>query len=193
MITNEQKIIIYLLENKVQDHNILQISKKLKIEYKNLYQSIKRLEKKGTLQLKPFGRSLKVLLQDKISPEIYEAEYHRKKEFLKNKDLKVLTETFERGLKTKLYMLILFGSHVKKTSTKHSDIDLCFIVPDESTKTEQTIFNISSTIPLKLHVNIFKESEFLNMKYSKIPTVGTEILKHNIILQGIENYYNLIQ
>ena len=69
-----------------------------------------------------------------------------------------------------------------------------FIVPDAAEeKMEKEIHNIASTLPLKLHVNVFKESEFKAMKNSKETTVGSEAIENNIILHGIELYYEIIQ
>ena len=97
-------------------------------------------------------------------------------------------------MSTKLFILLVFGSYSKKTHTKHSDIDLMFIVPDaEEGKMEKEIYNIASTLPLKLHLNIFKESEFKAMKNSKETTVGSEAIENNIILHGIESYYEMVQ
>ena len=97
-------------------------------------------------------------------------------------------------MKSKFYVMLLFGSYAKGTRTKRSDIDLLFIVPDEREETyERDIQNIASMIPLKVHVNIFKEKDFLAMKNSKEHTVGSEAIKRNIILHGIDVYYGLIQ
>ncbi len=89
--------------------------------------------------------------------------------------------------------MLLFGSYAKKTQSKESDIDLMFIAPDSDEKFESKIRNIARIIPLKLHINVFKESEFKAMKNSKILTVGQEVINSNIILYGIENYYELIK
>ena len=69
-----------------------------------------------------------------------------------------------------------------------------FIVTDEAEGSmEKEIQNIASTLPLKLHVNIFKETDFKAMENSKETTVGSEAIKNNIILHGIEAYYELLQ
>ena len=88
----------------------------------------------------------------------------------------------------------MFGSYAKKTQTKHSDIDLLFIVPDsEEERMEKEIQTITRLLPLNLHTNIFTETDFKHMKNSKEITVGSEAMKNNIILHGIETYYEMIQ
>lgn len=145
------------------------------------------------IELRPLGRSHRVLMHNKINPLLFEAEHQRRTDLLKNKNIAVLHDSF-RELHSTLYVLLVFGSYANKTQTKHSDIDLLFTVSDESEeRMEREIQGIARTIPLKLHINIFKESDFRAMKHSKKITVGTEAIRNNVILHGIEAYYELIQ
>ena len=192
MINKEKDIIKVLLENKTKELNISNIAEIIKLDYKTVHNIIQRLNQKKIIELKSFGKSCKIELINQFHPIIFEAEYARREEILRNKNLNLILDYF-KGLQTKLYILLLFGSYAKKTQTKESDIDLLFIVPDNDEKFESKIINISRTIPLKLHINIFKESEFIAMKNSKKITVGQEAINNNIILYGIENYYEIIK
>lgn len=186
-------VISYLLKNKGKDANIRQIAMGLKIDYKNAHNIVKRLWKKDILELKTFGKSLKVTLIDKNDPLILAAEHSRREDLLKDKTFKVVLDNFTRNMKSKFYVLLLFGSHAKGTSTKHSDIDLFFIVPNGlADKYEAEIQSIASLLPFQLHLNIFEEKDFLAMKDSKQFTVGSEAIKNNILLHGIESYYEMI-
>jgi len=186
-------IIKVLLENRDKELNILTISKLAKKDYKNTYDVIKRLEKKEILKIGQFGKSNKIQLINQVHPLLFETEYERRNELLKNKDFRVMLNYF-RNMHSKLYILLLFGSYAKKTNIKHSDIDLLFIVPDLSEEQmKKEIHSIANTIPLKLHINVFKEADFKAMKNSREITAGSEAMKHNIILHGIEAYYELIK
>lgn len=192
-MNNKNLLIIKHLLTHKEALNIHQISQNINMDYKNTYTIVKRLQKKGLLLLKTFGKAHQVLLQPTPHPLIYEAEYVRKQDSLKNKNLHVLLNFFLRGLQNKFYILLLFGSYAKGKQTKHSDIDLMFIVPDTDAEDfEKNISNITALIPLKLHTHIFPQKEFLAMKNSKELTVGSEAIKNNIILHGIELYYELI-
>ncbi|MBI2137231.1 nucleotidyltransferase domain-containing protein [Candidatus Woesearchaeota archaeon] len=188
----EVEVVRLLIENKEKELSINQIAKLLKKDYKNAHNIVSRLSKMLLLKLQPFGSSHRVTLVGKINPLIFEAEYFRRSELLKNKDIAVMHDSF-KGIHSKLYVLLVFGSYAKKTQTKRSDIDLMFIVPDaEEEKLEREIQNIASTLPLRIHINIFREYDFNAMKNSKEITVGSEAIKHNVILHGIESYYELI-
>ncbi len=191
---NQDSIIVkVLLERKDKELSIADLSKLTKKDYKTTHTIVKRLEKNKLLTLQQFGKSYKVILNSVAQPLIFEAEYARREEILQDKNLRVMLDYFKKGLKTSLYILLIFGSYAKKTQTKHSDIDLFFIAPDADKDFEKKVLNTAQLIPLKLHVNVFSESEFIAMKKSREHTVGSEVIKNNIILYGIESYYELLQ
>jgi len=193
MRNKDAVIIRYLIENKNEELNILKISKKLKMDYKNIYFIIKRLEKESLVKLESFGQSSRVKLILQIHPLIFEAEYNRRKELLKDKNLAVMLNDFKNKLKSKYYVLLIFGSYAKKTQTKNSDIDLMFIVPDGKEELfEKDVYKVVRSLPLSIHHLVFSEKEFLNMINSRESNVGQEALKNNIILYGIETYYEMI-
>ena len=186
----ETSIIKALIENK-GDMNISRVAKIAGKDYKTAHTIVKRIEKAGILKIRNFGKSAKIELINSPNPLIFQAEYERREELLKNKNIRVMLESFLSGLKTRLFILLLFGSHAKKTAKKDSDIDLLFIVPGDTE--DKKINSIADTIPLDLHINVFSESEFIEMKNSKKITVGSEAIEKNIILHGIETYYELIK
>ncbi len=193
MKSKEVDVIKLLTENREKELSINQIAKLLKKDYKNAHNIVSRLSKMQVVKLQQFGRSYRVILPNQPHPLLLEAEYLRRKELLKNKDIAVMYDSF-MGLHSKLYILLVFGSYAKKTQTKHSDIDLMFIVPDAAEeKMEKEIQNIAHTLPLKMHINMFNESDFRAMKNSKEVTVGSEAIKKNIILHGAEAYYEMMQ
>ena len=194
MKRKDEAIIRYILENKSEELNILKVSKAIKMDYKNVYLIIKRLEKELLVRLETFGQSSRIKLISQIHPLIFEAEYNRKNEILKNKNLAVMLQELKKAIKSKYYILFLFGSYAKKTQTKNSDIDLMFIVPDGKEEiVEKEVHRAADLLPLPLHCLVFSEKQFLSMINAKEPNVGQEALKNNIILSGVETYYELIQ
>src|SRR3989344_2338833 len=182
----------YIIEQKNEELNILKISKGLKMDYKNTYSIIKRLEKESVIKLETFGHSSRIKLISLMHPLIFEAEYSRRKELLKDKNIAVILSEFKENLKSKCYILLVFGSYAKKTQTKNSDIDLMFIAPDENSF-EKDINQVARSLPLPIHYLVFSEKQFLEMINAKKSNVGQEALKNNIILYGIETYYEMIK
>ena len=183
------KIIKWLLENK-KKASIKTLATAIKIDYKNTYEAVKKLTEKKILRTEKFGNTSEVSLVYALSPLLYEAEQIRKQNLSKNFTL--VKDYFIKGLDTKLYVMLLFGSHARGTNTKNSDIDLLFIIPNGSS-IERDILRVILTIPLDLHPTIITEKDFLLMKDSKQKTIVSEAIENNIILYGIEAYYEMLQ
>ncbi|MBI4439850.1 nucleotidyltransferase domain-containing protein [Candidatus Woesearchaeota archaeon] len=193
MRSKESSVIKFLIEHKNEELNILKISKALKMDYKNTYSIIKRLEKASLVKIETFGQSSRVNLNEIAYPPVFEAEFERRKELLKDRNIAVMASNFRRGIKSKLYILLLFGSYAKKTQTKGSDIDLMFICADGLENAfEKEVSRIARSMPLPLHALVFSESQFIGMINAKEPNVGQEALKNNVILYGIEPYYEMV-
>lgn len=189
----ESTIIKFLIEHKNEELNILNISKAMRMDYKNVHSIIKRLEKLSLVKIETFGQSSRVKLNGLIHPILFEAEFERRKEILKDKNIAVMFNSFKRAIKSKLYVLLLFGSYAKKTQTKNSDIDLMFICPDNLQEVfEKDVNRVSRSMPLPLHPLVFSESQFTEMIDAKESNVGQEALKNNVILYGMESYYKMI-
>ncbi|MEK6846409.1 MAG: nucleotidyltransferase domain-containing protein, partial [Nanoarchaeota archaeon] len=125
----------------------------------------------------------------KLSSKILEVEELRKKELFKNKNIKLIYKRIKEA-KSPFYTLILFGSFANKTNTKRSDIDLCLITDNpEVTKEVQVVLSIT---PLDAHLVEFTSAQFISMLKSKGFNVGNEIVKNNVILYGIESFYEMI-
>ena len=193
MRSKEPTIIKFLVEHKNEELNIRNISEALKMDYKNVYSIIKRLEKILLVKIETFGQSSRVKLNAIAHPLVFEAEFERRKEILKDKNLAVMLSNFKRAIKSKLYVLLLFGSYAKKTHTKSSDIDLMFICADGLEDAfEKDVNRVVSSMPLPLHPLVFSESQFIGMINAKESNVGQEALKNNVILYGMETYYEMI-
>lgn len=187
-------IIRFLLENDDKELNILMIAKSVRMNYKNVFDIVKRLEREKLVTLKKFGSSNKVTVNKIIHPLVFEAEYARRKDILRNKNILVMLNQIKKDMKSALFVLLLFGSYAKRTQTKSSDIDIMFIVPDGvEEKFEKRVYQTAKLIPLPIHHMTFSESQFLDMMNSKEFNVGKEAVKNNVILYGIENYYELIK
>ncbi len=194
MRNKEPTIIKFLIEHKNEELNIRSISKALKMDYKNIHSIIKRLETASLVRIEVFGQSNRVSLKSIVHPLIFEAEFKRRKDSLKNKNLAVMLSSFKRGIKSKLYVLLLFGSYAKRTQTKNSDIDLMFMCVDGfEDALEKEVNRIAHSIPLPLHPLVFSESQFVEMINARESNVGKEALKNNVVLSGIEQYYEMIE
>lgn len=182
----EQKIIISFIENS-EEKTIRGLSKRIKADYKITHLAVKSLSEKGILHTKTMGKSIICSLNKSYyGLEIYSAEEERRNRILRISDLKQLYKEIFSKIGTSFFILLLFGSYAKGKHTKHSDIDLMCISNEKMI--EEKLSNILSLLPLKTHLLVFSEEEFLRMKDTKKPNVVQEAIQNNIILYGIESY-----
>ena len=184
----KQKILRFLIENKEKAFSMYELSKILKMDYKLLYINIKKLEKEESIEVENLKSQKRCSFNDRFNDDVFTVENERRNDLLKKKEFKAIYDKL-KGI-SKQFILLLFGSHVKRTVTKNSDIDLLLISNSEDAKLIEEKLEI---LPLKIHLTPMTYESFINMLKTKEQTVVSEALKKNIILSGIEDYYRLIK
>lgn len=188
MINNELEIVIALIEKNNERITINRLSEELNIDYKNVYNIVKRLERDNLIFLEKIGRGYQCILNKKVHPTIFEAEYQRRKKFLKQSNFRVIYKKLKN-----LYfpfIALIFGSYARGNETKASDIDLMVICEKgRDADIQRTI----SLFPLDIHLVSFNFKEFNSMVKTKEFNVVAEALVNNIILIGIEDYYRMLE
>ncbi len=184
----KERLLIYLLENK-KPVSIMQASRSLFIDYKNMYTLAKELSP-TLLHTQKLGNTNLISLNLKPSTDIYSVEKNRTDNFLLYHPKLKIVKNYIEELNYPFLIVLVFGSYVKKTDTEHSDIDICVIIDDKDKSKE--LWQKLNLLPLKLEIQEFSTKEFISMIEKRQNNVGQEIVKNNIILYGTENYYNLI-
>ena len=187
-LSPKEKVIKQLIEHK-EPQSIMYVSGMIVCDYKNTYNIIKELEPLF-ISKKNIGNTSLIKLNLTPNREIYSVEQKRTEEFLvRNPKFKLMIEDIGE-INYPFIIVLVFGSFAKEKNSSNSDIDIC-IISDNKDKTKQLIekFNLLS---LKLDIHTFTTKEFNLMIEKKQNNLGNEIVKNNIILYGIENYYNLI-
>jgi len=184
----KEKLLKYLIENK-NPQSIRTASKAIVIDYKNTYNLVSELQPE-IISKEKVGNTNLIKINLKSSPEIYSVESKRTEEFLsKNLKLKVV-KSYIDSLNYPFLIVLVFGSYVKNTRTENSDIDIC-IISDDKAKINELQEKLS-LLSLKIESQEFTIKEFISMIEKTQNNLGHEIVKNNIILYGVENYYNLI-
>lgn len=187
--TLKQKILKYLIENKSSPHSIREISSSLKADYKNTFQSIKKISP-DTIYKNKIGNTSLIEIKNNPNQEILEVEAKRRDVFLqKHKKFNLIKEDI-KNLNYPFMIVLIFGSTLKNSNNKYSDIDICIISDNEDkiNKLEQQLNLLSMNIEL----HKFNVDEFTSMIKTTENNIAHEIIKKNIILHGAESYYNLI-
>jgi predicted nucleotidyltransferase len=189
MVKIEVAILRFLNENNTKKVSIVEISKALKINYKNVFDTVKILKNNNLINIKKIGNTNQISYNFKFNEKILKVEIDKLNDILKNINILSIKNKINE-IKNKFFILLLFGSYSKNKQRKNSDIDLCLICDDE--KTEKTVLNKLDILPLNLEIQTFTTDEFINSLKSTEFTVISEIKRKNIIIKGIEDYYNLL-
>lgn len=185
----KEKLIKYLIENK-EPVSIKHLSGAVVIDYKNTYNYVGDLAASGAIVQGAIGNITPVEINLSPNQEIYSVEQKRTDEFLlKNPKFKLIREDIKE-LNYPFMIVLIFGSFAKGKNYSSSDVDLC-IICDNREKIKKLI-EMLNLLSLKLDINEFTTNEFASMIEKTNNNLGHEIVKNNIILYGIENYYNLI-
>lgn len=188
-MNNNLKVLKLFVDNKDKPFTINKAAQALRINYKIAYEEVRKLEKEGLLQITKQGNANICIFAYQYHSKIVEIEERRKEELFRNKDIKLIYRRIKE-VKSPFYCFLLFGSYASKTNKKSSDIDLCIITDNEEINKE--IHSILSITPLPLHLQNFSSKEFKLMLESKKENVGNEIVKNNLIFQGIEGFYEMV-
>ena len=184
----KERILIYLLENKEKAKTIRQISADLKADYKNTFNALDSLS--HLISKEKFGSNNMIRIKSIPDIGLFSIENKRTNNFLnENKKIELIRKDIE-SLNYPFFIVLLFGSYIGGTKTEKLDIDLC-IISDSKEKTK-SLMNKLEILLLNLEIYDFTTEEFESMIQTKKDNVGKEIVKKNIILFGIENYYNLV-
>lgn len=190
MVNESIRVLEMLIGRNTEVFSINRISKLRSVNYKTAYLIVEKLRKLQLIRAERIGNTIACSFGFKSHPLVYEAEILRRSEFLaKSKSLSVLYAQLLK-VKNPFFCALLFGSYAKGSQAKASDIDLAVVCSDE------LYGQLSKEIlilPLKLHLLHFKAEEFIAALKTKEFNVCHEIKKNNIILFGIENYYEVLR
>ena len=186
MANEAHNILRILIENPEERYSIRKLSKLRKINYKSAYQAVMKLEKEGIVNFERVGNTINCSFSKRLNPSVFAVEYERRKEILKDSNLSVMYNNF-KAIPFQ-FVLLLFGSHAKKTAIKHSDIDLLAI-----TEHQKEVERAASILPLDIHLTALSNKDFTSMVKSRELTVVSEAMKKNIILIGIDDYYRVLE
>jgi len=188
-LTLREKILKFLIENKEFPHSIMEISKRLNVDYKNTFQAFNRLNPQ-IYSKKKHGNAYLIEFNPNKRIETINIEGKRAEELLsKNPKLKIIIQDIAE-INYSFMIVLIFGSFAKGKNTETSDIDLC-IISDNKLKIKQLTERLN-LLSLKLEIQEFSTADFISMIKKRQNNLAHEIVKNNVILYGIENYYDLV-
>ncbi|MDI6736944.1 MAG: nucleotidyltransferase domain-containing protein [Nanoarchaeota archaeon] len=192
-LTKTDIAVLGLFASKILERfTIREAARLLKKGLKIVHTSIKKLAKEGFLiREKPNG--LKLNYKKHLSELAYAESARKEAFFKKHRLIQIYAEKAIETSRTKLLILLIFGSYAAGKNKANSDIDLLVIIPEYDESVEQQITSSLSFSPKKFHAVIISEESFREMlKKRDEMNVVNETLNNHIILYGAEQYYGLL-
>ncbi|MDD5446842.1 MAG: nucleotidyltransferase domain-containing protein [Methanocellales archaeon] len=159
--------------------------------HERAYSTLKTLEEKGVLSKKKVGKALVYSIK-KFDDMVYLSfAYHslnRKDRFIK-KYSSVWGAIEEFINKTKLEMVVLFGSYSKDEAKEKSDVDLLCV--NGNSETEKIALSLRHKYNLRMSTVIVRKEDFQNIK-SENPELWDDLIKFGVVLKGQELFYDLV-
>lgn len=197
MITKQQLNILSVFHKNIfAEFTFKQIKEKTMQKSNNIIQiALKEFQKENIIKIKITGDVTTYILN--LDNNLTLAYLNIINQSQKQKLPKeILAEIQKRILKqTEFFILIIFGSYVKKNATEKSDLDVAIIVESEQTKKEITPFleTIKRREIQPIDYHIFTRLEFLEMLRADVENLGKQIYKNNLVYYGFIEYCNLIR
>ncbi len=187
-MNNSLKILAFFMEHRGEFFSIYAAAKRLNINYRIAFEEIKKLAEERILALEKLGNSNQCTFNYIFTEKVLAVEQQRKENLLKQKHLKILDIRLQE-IQNPFYIALVFGSYATGKQTKQSDIDICIITDHEDIRKKAG--QIIRTLALPIHYLDFSAQEFISMLKTTEENVGKEIMKHNILLQGVEDFYRM--
>lgn len=181
-----EHVLLYLLQHNTEAFSIRQLALLLKADYKNTYLAVHAL--KEELHFDKRSNAIYVSFNFSMTPVVYRVECYRARKFKKSMYELILQDVLL--LQNPFLIVGVFGSQVKGTASKNSDIDIFIVGASKDTAVLVKKLSLLS-FPLELHV--FTAEEFSEMTKDFSDNVAKHIINDNIVLFGLENYYQLVR
>ena len=185
----KEKLIKALIENK-SPVSINQVSRAIIVDYKNTHNLVNELQSHGIIIKERLGNTNPIRINLVANNEICTVEKKRADEFLLNNPKFKIVKNYIEEINYPFLIVLVFGSYVKRTNTNGSDIDIC-VICDNNEKLKILLEKLR-LLALPLEIHDFTTAQFNSMIEKKQNNLGNEIVNKNIILYGVENYYNLV-
>lgn len=165
------------------------IAKKMSLNQKSVANILNKLEDDGLVKSKTVGKNKEFSLNlddaEAVKNFIVAAEHLHTTEFLKKNS--IIKEVLAKAVDAFDGIVIVFGSYVKGTQKKDSDLDV-FVAGEYD---RNKISKISELYNLQVSVKNYPANAF-SMALRKKDVLLSEVIKNHVIIAGAEEFVNAV-
>jgi len=113
----------------------------------------------------------------------------------KHRDIEVIANGLREKIATPFFTMILFGSRVKGTVSKRSDLDVLVVIPKKEMERDvsSAVGSVARISPVGIHEVILTNEEFAQLLRENKPNVAWEALDNKIVPFGAESLFKILE
>jgi len=113
----------------------------------------------------------------------------------KHRDIEVIANRLLEKIASSFFTMILFGSHVKGTASKRSDLDVLVVIPKKEMERDfsSAVGSVARISPVGIHEVILTNEEFAQLSRENKPNVVWEALDNRIVPFGAESLFKILE
>jgi predicted nucleotidyltransferase len=113
----------------------------------------------------------------------------------KHRDIEVIADSLREKIASPFFTLILFGSSVKGTASKRSDLDVLFVIQNKEMEKEvsSAAGSVARASPIGIHDVTLTSEEFAQLLKEKTPNVAWEAVDGRIVPYGAEALFKILE
>jgi predicted nucleotidyltransferase len=191
------EILAFLSSHIRERFTVRQIANGIKKDYRITHEMTMRLASQGyvTAEKRIPVTYCRLNLKHNSSILAYIEGIRASRFLLRHRDIGVLIADILQRVRTPFFTLILFGSHVKGTASKRSDLDLLIVVPDRKfySDASSAVGSVERISPLGIHETILSYNEFESLLQQKSANIAWEAVNDRIVPYGAEPLFKSLE
>ncbi|MGD0204572.1 MAG: nucleotidyltransferase domain-containing protein [Candidatus Bathyarchaeia archaeon] len=197
MTKTSVEILVHLSSRIRESFTVRQIADAIGKDYKISHVMTMRLAEQHYIiaEKKPPVTYCKLNLKGNSSLLAYIEGVRASRFFAKNRDLEILVNDILSKFDSPFFTLIIFGSYVKRTASKKSDLDILFVIPDRTLEKEvsSAVGSIEHISPIGLHDVVLTSGEFADLLKQKTANVAWEAVDNRVVPYGAEALFKMLE
>lgn len=112
----------------------------------------------------------------------------------RHREIGIIVKDVLDNIASPFFSMIIFGSHVKGTASKRSDIDVLFVIPDRKLENEisSAVGSVERISPIGIHEVILTNEEFMGLLRERKSNVAWEAVDSRIVTYGAQPLFRML-
>ena len=113
----------------------------------------------------------------------------------KHRDIQIIVNRLREKIASPFFTMIIYGSNVRGTASKRSDLDVLFVIPDKAQESQiaSGVGSVERISPIGLHEVTLTSDEFVRLLKERRPNVGWEALDNRVVPYGAESLFRMLE